>query len=164
MEDKTQELVAKKSGKRVRNWLIAGTVAAVSAMAVVGAVSAQGGPGFGFGPGSHFAGHGLDRALDAVDASKEQEEHIWAIIDGARAAIRPTFREFRDTPETLSGLLGAATIDRAAVEKLRAQQIASMDDASKIATEAALDAAEVLTPEQRAKLAKHFEERRSGRW
>lgn len=164
MEDNTEKRVPRKNNGKVRNWLIAGSVAVLSVGAIAGAVSAQGGPGFSSGHGGHFAGRGLDRALEAVDATKEQEEQIWALIDGARAAIRPTFREFRDTREVLADLLGAATIDRAAVEKLRAERIAAIDDASKIATEAALDAAEVLTPEQRAKLAKHFEERGRGRW
>jgi protein CpxP len=56
-------------------------------------------------------------------------------------------------------LLGAATIDREAAEKLRAERIAAADEASRKLTTALLDAAEVLTAEQRAELLEHFEDR-----
>ena len=49
-------------------------------------------------------------------------------------------------------LLTATTIDRAAIEKLRADQIALADSVSKRVTQALGDAAEVLSPEQRRKL------------
>ena len=49
-------------------------------------------------------------------------------------------------------LLTQTTIDRAAIEKLRAEQIAAMDSVSKRIAQAIGDAAEVLTPEQRRKL------------
>ncbi len=47
-------------------------------------------------------------------------------------------------------------IDRAAIEKLRADQLANMEALSKRMSEAIGDAAEVLTPEQRKKLADRF--------
>ena len=53
----------------------------------------------------------------------------------------------------------APTIDRAAVEKLRADQIAAFDAKSKKVVGAALDAAGQLTPEQRAKLVQQAEDR-----
>jgi len=157
------------SGGRAR-WFVAGGVA-VLALAGIGAAGAMGG---GMGPhmmamgmnhGGHFAGRGLERALDGVDATAEQEERIWAIIDDARAELRPMMRDFRDTRTEVMELITAPTIDRAAAEKLRAERIAAIDEASKKMTAAALEAAEVLTPEQRAKLAENMKERRGfGRW
>jgi protein CpxP len=49
-------------------------------------------------------------------------------------------------------LLTQQTIDRAALEKLRADQIALHDAASRRLIQAIGDAAEVLTPEQRRKI------------
>jgi protein CpxP len=49
-------------------------------------------------------------------------------------------------------LLTQATIDRGAIEKLRAEQIATMETISKRLVQAVGDAAEVLTPDQRRKL------------
>jgi len=141
---------------------------AVAAVAIVGAgvAFAQGG-GWGprFGPmGGGFAGHGLSRVLDNVDATSEQEDRIWKIIDDARAELRPIGRDFRDARDQAAEILGAATIDRAAAETLRAGRIAAIDQASRRVTAALLDAAEVLTPEQRTKLLEQLKERRGHRW
>lgn len=159
-----------RGGKSRSRWLIAGGVAVV-ALAGIGAAGAMGGGEamgrhvmeVGMRHGGHFAGRGLSRALDAVDATAEQEERIWAIVDGARAELRPMMREFRDTREAVMELMAAPTIDRAAAETLRAGRIAAIDEASRKMTAAMLDAAEVLTPEQRAELARHLGERKGPR-
>jgi len=159
-----------EGNKNRSRWLIAGGVAVV-ALAGIGAAGAMGGGEAmgrhvmeaGMKHGGHFAGRGLSRALDAVDATAEQEDRIWAIVDGARAELRPMMREFRDTRESVMKLMAAPTVDRAAAETLRAERIAAIDEASKKMTAALLDAAEVLTPEQRAELAKHFGERKGPR-
>ena len=49
-------------------------------------------------------------------------------------------------------LLTQPTIDRAAIEKLRADQIATHEAVSKQLVQAVADAADVLTPEQRRKI------------
>jgi Spy/CpxP family protein refolding chaperone len=54
-------------------------------------------------------------------------------------------------------------IDKAAVEELRSSRMAMLDDASKRAVAALLEAAEVLDPAQRAALAARLEERRGRR-
>ena len=158
------------SGRRWARWIVAGGVA-VLALAGIGAAGAMSG---GMGPhmmamgmnhGGHFGGRGLERALDGVDATDEQEDRIWAIIDGVRAELRPMMRDFRDSRTDVLELMSAPTIDRAAAEKLRAERIAAIDEASKKMIAAALEAAEVLTPEQRAKLAENMKERRGfGPW
>jgi Spy/CpxP family protein refolding chaperone len=65
------------------------------------------------------------------------------------------FRQFHET-------LTAPSIDRARLETLRADQLESLDEASKRLVTAISDAAEVLTPEQRAALAKKMEEHHRG--
>lgn len=114
----------------------------------------HGGPGFGMGR--------LERVLDEIDVTAEQEEKLWEIIDGTRGEVRPIMRGFRDAHEQAVELLTAPTIDRAAVEKLRAERIAAIDQASQKMSEALVQAAEVFTPEQRAKLKVRMEEH--GRW
>jgi len=169
-QDRQEAAVATDTGKRRTRWVVAGSVAAL-ALAGIGAAGAMGG-GNGMGHqmmeigmkhGGNFAGRGLNRAFSAVDATAEQEDRIWAIIDDTRADLRPMMREFRDARKQAMELLAAPTIDRAAVEALRAGRIAAIDEASKKLTSAAIDAAEVLTPEQRAKFAEQLNERRGPR-
>lgn len=153
-----------KRGRRVV--AVAAVGMAVVSLGIVGAIAA-GSDGRGFGPHG-FGGHGfgafvlerrIDGALEAVDATAEQEKKIWAIVDATRADVRPSFREFRDARGQIVDALTAATVDRAAVEKLRAERVAAVEATSKKIAEAALQAAEVLTPEQRAKLADRFKDR-----
>jgi Spy/CpxP family protein refolding chaperone len=168
-------------------WVAVGAVAAmlVGGAGVASAISDEGGrymQRFGFEQGemgprhgggfmrAHMGmgGHGIDRALDAIDATDEQADKIYEIMDGARDTVRPLMREFRDTRDDLTEILSAETIDRQALEALRAERVAALDTASKTMTEALVNAADVLTPEQRAELVKLFEEhgRRGmrGRW
>ncbi len=163
-----------------RGLAIGGLAAAV--VAGIGLVNAQadgGGWGGEWGPrhgsgmhgrmgmgGMGFMHGGMGDMLDDIDATPEQEKKIWEIVDAARSEMRSTAIDFRNTREEVLALLAAPEIDRAAAEKLRSDRIAALDQASKKMTQSLLDAAEVLTPQQRTKLAENVEERRShrGRW
>ena len=57
----------------------------------------------------------------------------------------------------------ANTVDRAAVEKLRLQVTALVDQGSQVFSKGLLDAAQVLTPEQRQTLAKFIQEQHGRR-
>ena len=165
-QDRHEAVTPANNGKRRSRWIVASGIA-VLALAGVGAAGAMGGGGgmghqmmeIGMKHGGNFAGRGLHRAFSAVDATAEQEDRIWAIIDDARAELRPMMREFRDTRAQALELMAAPAIDRAAAETMRAERIAAIDEASKKLTEAAIEAAEVLTPEQRAKFAEQLNER-----
>jgi Spy/CpxP family protein refolding chaperone len=63
----------------------------------------------------------------------------------------------------MMGALAAPTIDRAKIEAMRAEHMKDMDAMSKRMTQAMTDAAEVLNPEQRQKLAQHMAERQQHR-
>lgn len=158
--------------------------AVVAVVGGIGIASAQGqefgsrfswdnaGPGMHHGNGSgmvHKAGwgkgggmRGIGRVMDAIDATPEQEKKLFAIFDGVRGEMRDTMIDFRSTRGDVIDILGAETVDRDAVEKLRAERVAAMDEASKTMTAALVEAAEVLTPEQRGKLAELIEERGEG--
>jgi protein CpxP len=149
------------------NWVRRLVIGGLALVAVAGAGAAIAGGGWGGHGGWRHGGHGfgmggVERILDEVDATAEQEEKLWAIIDGARGEVRPIMRGFRDAHEQAVELLKAPTIDRAAVEKLRAERIAAIDQASQKMSAALVEAAEVFTPEQRAKLALRMEQH--GRW
>lgn len=111
-----------------------------------------------------FGGRGVDRVLNAIDATDEQSDKIYAILDEARGEVRPLMREFRDTREDLVEILSAETIDRQALETLRTERVAALDEASKSMSETLLEVADVLTAEQRAKIIEHLQERGRGRW
>ena len=156
----------KKTGRYGTTFLVGVGLAAVIAIGA-GAAVAQGfgkGPGgFGGHIGMRFAEHRFERVMDEIGASDEQQDKIFAIVDRTRAELRPMGREFRGMREEVATLLTAPTIDRAAVEALRAKRIAEVDEASKKAVAAVIEAAEVLTPEQRAKLAAEMKDRHEGR-
>lgn len=112
-----------------------------------------------------FGEHRLERLLEEIDATPEQSEKLKAIFGTARGNIAPMMEGMMDARESAVEIIGAPTIDRAAAEKLRSDRIAAIDAASRTMTAAILEAAEVLTPEQRADLMAHFKERGGrGRW
>jgi Spy/CpxP family protein refolding chaperone len=67
----------------------------------------------------------------------------------------------RAARQRAAGLLTQPTVDRAAIEAFRVEQMALADAASKRFAQALADMAEVLTPEQRRKVSEHLERRRS---
>lgn len=146
MNDETK---ASSTGGRLRKYVLGGTVAVLGLGALGAMASPMGFRGHGFG---QMGGFGIERALRSVDASKEQREEIWTIVDAARSEIRPLVSDMHDRREQVATLLAAETLDRAAFETLRQETIASADAVSARGMAALLDAAEVLTPEQRAEL------------
>jgi Spy/CpxP family protein refolding chaperone len=171
------------SGWRKRLAIGGIAVVALSGLGVARALSdgRDGGWGWG-GPRHHFQelrggphGHmggmgmmgerGLERLLDAVGATPEQADKLRTIFGDLRDEMRPLTADLRDSREDVAKILGAGTIDRAAAEKLRSERFAELDQASQKVTTALLDAAEVLTPEQRAKIVEHFGDHGPrGRW
>ncbi len=94
----------------------------------------------------------VDHVLSRVDANADQKAKVEAaakaaVLDLAKLGIDP-----RETHEKFIALLRADTVDPAALETLRAAQIAKWDAASKRIVQAVADAAPVLSPEQRRKL------------
>jgi protein CpxP len=98
-----------------------------------------------------------------IDATTEQQDKLRAIVRGAVKDLLPVREKVLAARTTARELLTQQTIDRGAIEKLRADQIAIHDAASKRLVQAVADAAEVLTPEQRRKLSTMLPPR-GGRW
>jgi len=161
---------APKKGRSL-TFIVGVGIAAVIAIGTGAAVAQGGGWGMGghgggmHGMGMRFAEHRFEKVMDEIDATDDQQDKIWAIVDKTRADLRPMGREFRGMREEVATLLSAPTIDKAAVEALRVKRLAEVDAASKQAVAALVEAAEVLTPEQRAKLVEEMKDHKGpGRW
>jgi Spy/CpxP family protein refolding chaperone len=98
------------------------------------------------------AEHAADWVLRYVDASDEQRAQVSAII--ARSVddlfgLANTHREHRDA---MLELFRSPEIDRVELDRLRRAELELADGASQTLLDALVEAAEVLTPEQRAEL------------
>lgn len=98
-----------------------------------------------------------------IDATPEQEAQIVALLTPVALNMKSKRGEMRATGEELHALLSAPTIDRAAVEQLRAEKLAEADEISKEWVDTIVDVAMVLTAEQRQLVDERIEEFRSMR-
>src|SRR5215470_10415654 len=88
-----------------------------------------------------------------LDATADQQAKIATIAKAAVADLR-AMREKAQAARTQGvTLLTAPSIDRSAIERLRTEQMGLAETASKRVAQALADAAEVLNPEQRRKVA-----------
>jgi Spy/CpxP family protein refolding chaperone len=87
-----------------------------------------------------------------LDATSEQQGKIASIAKAAVADLRPLREKAQAARTQAVTLLTAPTIDRTAIERLRTEQIALAETASKRIAQALADAADVLNPEQRRKV------------
>ena len=124
--------------------------------------------------GMPFGGRHLQRLLDDAKVSDAQRTQIQQIAGKAQSDLKVLHDEGRGLHEQGLKLWAAPKIDAAAAEKLRQQMQAHHDKVSKRLMQAMLDVGNVLTPDQRAIVAKqmerrhedmmrHMQERREGR-
>ncbi len=128
----------------------------------------HGGPGHGAGTMSpERADARIDRMAErlvgSVDGTPEQKQKVSEIAKAAAKDLRELRQQAGDLRRQGMDLLKAPTIDRTALESLRSQQMTVADAISKRVATAFADAAEVLTPEQRVKLAERIQSRRGAR-
>jgi periplasmic protein CpxP/Spy len=130
--------------------------------------------GFGFGPPGFggagtpeqhkaFMEHRLDKMLGMLSATDSQRTAIKAIAERMFTEMQPVHQQHQQLHDALIAAFTAPSVDRAAVEKLRLQVTALVDQGSQVFSKGLLDAAQVLTPEQRQALAKHIQEHHGGR-
>lgn len=173
--DKETKPAAATAGSLSRRWIVAGL--ATATIAAVGAtlswhdrVEARGsmmGQGFGFGAGP------MDPAVTAkridgmvqwmladIDTTDDQRARIATVLKAAANDLAPLRTQHLEARRKTMQLLAAPTIDRAQIEAVRVQQLQLADTATRRMTQAIADAAEVLNPDQRAKLAAKLANRR----
>jgi Spy/CpxP family protein refolding chaperone len=155
--------------------LVAGAVAGLGFKAY-----AHGGPwGGGCGARGWHASHGagamdpeaMKKRTDAmarwmladVNATEAQQQQIAAIVATTMTELAPLRQKHFEARKQAAEILAKPSVDRAALETLRAQEMAAADQVSKRITQAIADAAEVLSPEQRAQLVERMQRMR-GRW
>ena len=154
-----------------RRWLFGGIAATlVAATAWAGISQAHSGHGWGHGGmGMHgeFDPETAAKRIDAmvswvladVDATPDQKAKVGEIAKGALKDLMPLHEQHAGARAKAMQLLSAPTIDRAALEKMRASELQLAETASRRMLTAIADAAEVLTPAQRAKLATRMQGR-----
>jgi periplasmic protein CpxP/Spy len=125
-------------------------------------------PGRWFGAGRGSVDPGIagertafatDWILQRIDASEEQRQQVQAIVQAAVKDLLPMRDQHHQHRQALREALVQPTINHDALEEIRRAELQLADAASSRLVEAIAGAAEVLTPEQRAKLADL-----AGRW
>ena len=130
---------------------------------------AQPGPGWWFGagrgPGGHFRHAAYDSEmmktriefatdwiLSRVEASEAQHQQVKAIVQATVQELAQMHAQHHQNRQALLQALAQPTIDRATLRDIRHAELQLADTASERIVTALADVAEVLTPEQRAKL------------
>ncbi|MDX1376248.1 MAG: periplasmic heavy metal sensor [Burkholderiales bacterium] len=98
-----------------------------------------------------------------IDATEAQKARLAPIAKQAATDLLPMRERMRAARKEAIGLLTGESIDRAAIERLRSEQLQLAESGSKRLVDAIADAAEVLTPEQRQLIAERIAHRRR-RW
>lgn len=106
---------------------------------------------------------GAEFMLTKIGASDQQRAEVRDILRGAVTDLAPLGQQHRANRDAMRATLGAPTIDKAGLDKLRVAELKLADQASSRIQRAVLAAAEVLTPEQRRTLLERIEERRPSR-
>ena len=152
-------------------WMTMGVLVVAAASAAVSA-HAQ---GHGLGMGGHGSASGMmmfngppehvarmaEHMLDGLGATDAQRAQIKQITQAAAADLKAQRDLNRGLHDKGMQIFTAPTIDAAAAESLRQQMSAQRDQASKRVLQAMLDVAQVLTPEQRAKIGERMKQRQA---
>lgn len=97
--------------------------------------------------------------LADIDVSAEQREKIAVIARSAATDMDSNREQHRKLRRESMELFAAPTIDRARLESLRVEQMKLRDSTSRRMLTAMIEGAEILTPEQRAKLVERRQRR-----
>jgi protein CpxP len=106
-------------------------------------------------------GRRIDRMLDGLNASDAQRSQIKQIAAAAAADMKSEAEAGRALHQRAMQVFTAPTIDANAVEQVRQQMMQQHDRMSRRMTQAMLDVARVLTPEQRARLGERMRDRQA---
>ncbi len=106
------------------------------------------------GQGGAFGAGMIERIGEKVNATDEQKTKLTAIATKLNEGQAERQTAMQSMRQKSMELLSADPIDTNAIEQVRASQTAFMDEQSKRMSQAMVEVAQVLTPEQRVQLAK----------
>lgn len=168
------------SASRVRMLLVGMTLMLLAAIGQTAwaqpapppAMMGEGGPGMGhrmhggmggmmFGGSPERMGRMIDHMLDGLNATDAQRTQIKQIAVAAGADLKSQARSGRALRQRGMEIFTAPTVDAAAAEQVRQQMLQEHDQMSRRMTQAMLDVARVLTPEQRAKIGERMHDRQA---
>ena len=121
----------------------------------------MGGPGMMFGRSPEHMGRMIDHMLDGLNASDAQRSQIKQIAAQAAADLKAQAASARGLHQRGMQIFTAPTVDAAAAEQLRQQMLQQHDQMSRRVTQAMVAVANVLTPEQRAKVGERMRDRQA---
>ena len=121
----------------------------------------MGGPGMMFGGSPEHMGRMIDHMLDGLNASDAQRSQIKQIAAQAAADLKAQAASARGLHQRGMQIFTAPTVDAAAAEQLRQQMLQQHDQMSRRVTQAMVAVANVLTPEQRAKVGERMRDRQA---
>ena len=110
------------------------------------------GGGMMMGGSPERMGRMIDHMLDGLNANDAQRGQIKQIAASAGADLKAQAETGRALRQRALQAFTAPTVDAATVEQVRAQMLQLHEQTSRRMTQAMLDIARVLTPEQRAKI------------
>ena len=158
-----QESTNPRQSRKSRWWLLLALPVVLAGVHVARAWGGPGMGGMGFGPEA-LGGDGspadhaafmqgrLEKALDLVKATDTQRAAVKPIFQKLATDLAPIHQQHAQLHKALGDAFAAATLDPAAIENLRAQASALMDQASKTVTTALVAAGNILTADQRQTL------------
>jgi len=123
--------------------------------------------GMGMGPGMMFRGSPerigrmVDFMLDGLHASDAQRTQIKQVAVQAAADLKAQAAGGKALRQRSLQIFTAPTIDAAAAEQVRQQMLQQHDQMSRRVTQAMLDVARLLTPEQRATVGERIRDRQA---
>ena len=106
-------------------------------------------------------GRMIDHMLDGLGASDAQRSQIKQIAASAAADLKAQGEGGRALRQRAMQAFTAPTVDAGAVEQVRLQMLQQHDQMSRRMTQAMLDVARVLTPDQRARLGERMRDRQA---
>lgn len=103
----------------------------------------------------------IDGMLDGLGATDAQRSQIKQIASTAATDLKAQAEAGRGLRQRAMQAFMAPTVDAAAVEQVRQQMLQQHDQMSRRVTQAMLDVARVLTPEQRVRLGERIRDRQA---
>jgi protein CpxP len=143
-------------------WLFALPLAGALALPAVTAFARPGHRPEAGEMGAFGGGRRMGKLLDAAGATDAQKAQIKAAWTNLRPQLQALHEQRGKLRDEMKKALAASTIDPAAVERLRKEEVQLTDRASTLVTQGMVQSAQVLTPEQRQKLAAQLDQQHAG--